>query len=80
MSAMNAEKMSDAELNARFSRAYEARHGRVIDVYTPSFVQRWNSAQFTHKLAAIFIVGAVLPYAIIIGGIALLAGYDAISH
>lgn len=74
------EKMSDAELNDRFTQAYEARHGRVIDVYTPSFRQRWAEAPFTHKLAAIVIVGFILPWAIIIGGLVILAILDKIER
>jgi hypothetical protein len=74
------EQISDAELNARFTKAYEAQHGRVIDVYAPSFRQKWSAAPFTHKLAAIFIVGAILPWAIIIGGIAILGLIDAIRR
>lgn len=73
--------MTDAELNAKFEEAYEAQHGRkIIDVYTPSFRQRWEAAPFTHKLAAILIVGLFLPWAIIIGGIVLLGICDAIRR
>lgn len=74
------ENLSDAELNERFTKAYEARHGRVIDVYTPSFRQRWEAAPFTHKLAAILIVGFFLPWAILIGGIVCLGIWDAIRR
>ena len=78
---MDAERISDAELNARFTKAYEAQHARkVVDVYTPSLRQRWDTAPFTHKLAAILIVGFFLPWAIIIGGLVCLVIWDKITR
>lgn len=73
--------MTDAELDARFDKVFEAVHGKkVIDVYTPSFSQKWADAPFTHKLAVILIVGALLPWAIIVGGIVCLGIWDAIRR
>lgn len=78
---MDVEKLTDAELNARFTRAYEIAHNRkVVDVYAPSFAQRWRDAPFTAKLAAVVIAGFALPWCIIIGGLAILAIFDYFSR
>lgn len=77
---MEFDKLSDAELDARFQHVYDAAHPpRVIDAYKPSFRQRWAEAKWSHKLAALFIVGFFLPMTIIIGGILALVAWDALT-
>lgn len=74
---MNVRKMTDAELNARFTKAYEvARKPRVIDVVRPSPMQLWRDASFTTQLAAVVILGFILPWAIIIFGLVGLGLWD----
>lgn len=71
--------MTDEELNARFEAVYAAsRPAKVIDVYTPSFSQRWNDAPFMTQCAAILLMGFFLPMLILVGGIILLAVWTAI--
>lgn len=74
-------QLSDAELNARFTKAYEATHNhKIVDIYAPSLRQRWAEARFLTKLAAIVLIGFIIPWSIIVGGLAVLAVFDAFSR
>lgn len=45
----------------------------------PTIRQRWASASISHALIAVFLVGCVLPWLILIGGIVALEAWDALT-
>jgi hypothetical protein len=48
----------------------------VIDVKPPGYFEQWRKAKLSTVIAAIFPVGYVLPWTILIGGIVALAAWD----
>lgn len=69
----------DDEYEWAMSRVEAPTTGRVFDAAPPTFRERWAEAKLRDILIAILLVGFVLPWVILIGGIGSLAIWDALT-